>query len=188
MGCHWWSCALSIRNRVCRHSSNHVLSICRNVRRQDAVALQSPSLRVAARTYACADIEVEGIFRVPGRQTLIYELKVGLEQGTSSPLPSSPLTPFRIRTVSRLPARSLITARTGQPIPDDVAPFTVAGTISDFFRSLPEPLLTHELYMPFIQAAGTVDSDCSQWRSVQVVLNLAKHSNLQQPLRTLKTP
>jgi hypothetical protein len=48
----------------------------------------------------------------------------------------------------------LITPLTGEGLEDDVAPHTLAGAVSQFFRELPEPLLTHDLYLPFLQAAG----------------------------------
>jgi hypothetical protein len=80
-----------------------------------------------------ADVEKEGLFRVPGRHTLTVELKAAYERG--------------------------------QPFSADADAYVVADLLSQFFRELPEPLMTHALYASLLDAASATDE---QQRAVQL--------------------
>ncbi len=43
---------------------------------------------------------------------------------------------------------------TGKGFPEDPNVYAVSGLLTQFFRELPEPLLTFDLYNKFLQAAG----------------------------------
>lgn len=66
-----------------------------------------------------------GLYRVPGHERLVKELKEKLLRGKT------------------LPQLSKV---------DDIN--VIAGVLKDFFRNLPEPLLTFQLNKTFMEAAG----------------------------------
>lgn len=77
-------------------------------------------------------LEVEGIYRIPGTSSHIQEMKAMFDRDASS-----------------------IDFRNPEAFRHDVN--SVAGLLKQFFRELPDPLLTKELYNEFIDAARIED-------------------------------
>ncbi len=85
----------------------------------------------------------EGIFRKAGRLDTIEDYKDLLNQG----IPCS-LCTYRTRSDSTF----VILGKEAE-FPPDEDPYVVAGVMNHLFMELPEPLLTNNLYEPFIEAA-----------------------------------
>ncbi|KAL6070970.1 Rho GTPase-activating protein 17 [Balamuthia mandrillaris] len=113
-------------------------------------------------------LDVEGIFRISVKFSEVTMLKVSLEQGFSRLLlVLHLLLPFLLRLVLLLlpPLLLLLFVNSYLPLPgmtslDSVTnPHAVAAVMKQFFRELPEPLLTFDLFNEWMAAGDEQDSE-----------------------------
>lgn len=86
---------------------------------------QVPAILVTCTSILRNSLREQGLFRIPGKMTSILEMKISFEQGK----------------------HELLEQETNM--------HNIAGLISQFFRELPEPLLTFRLYKAWVNAAGS---------------------------------
>jgi hypothetical protein len=60
----------------------------------------------------------------------------------------------------------------GESIPADSNPYAIAGLLSQFLQTLPEPLIPYAFYDGFIKAAGMPSAHTHLTQSIQVRLSL----------------
>ena len=89
-------------------------------------------------------LEVEGIYRLSGSSTSVNKLKNVFDNGKNPPHASSICS-------DRIPDSDQVDFRNPEAFYHDVN--SVAGLLKQFFRDLPDPLLTREHYQGFIDAA-----------------------------------
>ncbi|KAF2751955.1 RhoGAP-domain-containing protein [Sporormia fimetaria CBS 119925] len=90
-------------------------------------------------------LEIEGIYRIPGTSSHIQSLKTMFDTDTSQ-----------------------VDFRNPEAFQHDVN--SVAGLLKQFFRELPDPLLTREFYNKFIDAAR-VEDDTTRRDSMHALIN-----------------
>jgi len=83
-----------------------------------------PAILVKCTSILRNSLREQGLFRIPGKMTSILEMKISFEQGK----------------------QELLEQETNM--------HNITGLISQFFRELPEPLLTFRLYKAWVNAAG----------------------------------
>ncbi|KAK8230423.1 hypothetical protein HDK90DRAFT_417866 [Phyllosticta capitalensis] len=98
-------------------------------------------------------LDAEGIYRIPGTSTHIQDMKAMFDHGKSV---------------------CAIDFRNPEAFFHDVN--SVAGLLKQFFRELPDPLLTHEHYQEFIEAAK-IEDDTVRRDSLHAVINALPDPN-----------
>ncbi|KAJ8110710.1 hypothetical protein OPT61_g6514 [Boeremia exigua] len=96
-------------------------------------------------------LEVEGIYRIPGTSSHIQQMKALFDSDASQ-----------------------VDFRNPEAFQHDVN--SVAGLLKQFFRELPDPLLTREFYSKFIDAAR-VDDDTMRRDSMHALINALPDPN-----------
>ena len=88
-------------------------------------------------------LEAQGIYRMSGNLAKIRKLILGFNQG-APPTPATTEWPSFHCFSSSSDARGFLINSEEYTVHD------VAGVLKDFFKSLPDPLLTHTLYQDFV--------------------------------------
>lgn len=96
-------------------------------------------------------LEAEGIYRVPGTSTHIQDMKAIFDHDSAA-----------------------VDFRNPEAFFHDVN--SVAGLLKQFFRELPDPLLTHEHYQEFIEAAK-IEDDTVRRDSLHAIINALPDPN-----------
>ncbi|KAL6712586.1 Rho GTPase-activating protein [Coniothyrium glycines] len=96
-------------------------------------------------------LEVEGIYRIPGTSSHIQQMKALFDSDASQ-----------------------VDFRNPEAFQHDVN--SVAGLLKQFFRELPDPLLTHEFYGKYIDAAR-IDDDTMRRDSMHALINALPDPN-----------
>ena len=117
-------------------------------------------------------LEVEGIYRIPGTSSHIQHMKTLFNTGESVPV-AKPLLQGTPVTLFASDA-STVDFRNPEAFQHDVN--SVAGLLKQFFRELPDPLLTRQFYQGFIDAAKIPDSSQSR-DSMHALINALPDSN-----------
>lgn len=112
-------------------------------------------------------LEVEGIYRIPGTSSHIQQMKALFDSGMLG-------VPFPLAHHSLSPDASQVDFRNPEAFQHDVN--SVAGLLKQFFRELPDPLLTREFYNKFIDAAR-VDDDTMRRDSMHALINALPDPN-----------
>ncbi len=94
-------------------------------------------------------LEVEGIYRLSGTSSHVTKLKAMFDNGTPT------LNPQRYPLIRPCADASKVDFRNPENFFHDVN--SVAGLLKQFFRDLPDPLLTKENYAAFIDAASMIN-------------------------------
>lgn len=112
-------------------------------------------------------LEVEGIYRIPGTSSHIQAMKALFDSGM--------LLPFIIRlSLTLLPDATQVDFRNPEAFQHDVN--SVAGLLKQFFRELPDTLLTEDFYTKFIDAAR-IDDDTMRRDSMHALINALPDPN-----------
>jgi hypothetical protein len=112
-------------------------------------------------------LEVEGIYRIPGTSSHIQQMKALFDSGKF-------INFLPLARHSRISDASQVDFRNPEAFQHDVN--SVAGLLKQFFRELPDPLLTREFYSKFIDAAR-VDDDTMRRDSMHALINALPDPN-----------
>lgn len=107
-------------------------------------------------------LKSEGLFRIPGSQKQINELKAEYDASCTCWASWLLLRNAQFASTLLLPSISLSGGRSGVHSGSDV--HAVSGLLKQFLRDLPEPLLTYDLYPHFIKAQSTFCPLCNRLR------------------------
>jgi hypothetical protein len=111
-------------------------------------------------------LEVEGIYRIPGTSSHIQAMKGLFDSGMFGPS----LFAF----ANLLADATQVDFRNPEAFQHDVN--SVAGLLKQFFRELPDPLLTEDFYTKFIDAAR-IDDDTMRRDSMHALINALPDPN-----------
>jgi hypothetical protein len=112
-------------------------------------------------------LEVEGIYRIPGTSSHIQSLKGLFDSGMFGSPTAGPSDNISIDGAQ-------VDFRNPEAFQHDVN--SVAGLLKQFFRELPDPLLTQEFYNKFIEAAR-IDDDTMRRDSMHALINALPDPN-----------
>jgi hypothetical protein len=112
-------------------------------------------------------LEVEGIYRIPGTTSHIQSLKGLFDSGMFGSPIAGPSDNISIDGAQ-------VDFRNPEAFQHDVN--SVAGLLKQFFRELPDPLLTREFYNKFIEAAR-IDDDTMRRDSMHALINALPDPN-----------
>ena len=111
---------------------------------------QTTSARIPIIVHKCLQfvetfgLEAQGIYRMSGNLAKIRRLILGFNQGAPPTPATTEWASFHSFSSSSSDARGFLINSEEYTVHD------VAGVLKDFFKSLPDPLLTHSLYQDFV--------------------------------------
>ncbi|KAL8779561.1 MAG: hypothetical protein Q9213_006866 [Squamulea squamosa] len=112
-------------------------------------------------------LDVEGIYRLSGSATHIAKLRAIFDNGPFFPFLDQTY-PMYVQLTREITDPSQVDFRNPESFFHDVN--SVAGLLKQFFRDLPDPLLTRQHFQDFIEAAR-IDDDVTRRDSLHAIVN-----------------